>query len=106
MKLTKEMVEELHNKTEGGYSYDRYNSWRACCRFLLKVGFTMEQAEVILLSKWMRWAGDYSSHDYGKITSKDLEKYLHLCSLQDYVDIGIGDGYQIFQDYLRKLAWA
>jgi hypothetical protein len=77
--VTKEMVDQLYINSMGAYSQDTYHSWRAVCAMLLKRGYTLDQAEVILRSKYTRWAGDASQAKYGKYTAKDLERYLDKC---------------------------
>lgn len=48
----------LAQKTADAYSFDRYRSWNAVARALLARGYRMREAEAIMRSKWMRWAGD------------------------------------------------
>jgi hypothetical protein len=61
--------------TKDAYSADRYNSWPAVCMRLNQRGFTAREAEAILRSKWMRWAGDARPKS-GKPTSTDLLNFL------------------------------
>lgn len=74
--MNKDELERLVEETSGGYSYDAYVNWKACCAMLLRLGYTFEEAKVIMLSKYTRWAGDYSSKSYGKYTSNDLKVYV------------------------------
>jgi hypothetical protein len=69
-------VEALAAKTEDAYSFDRYASWKACCAMLLRRGYTAEQAEAVLRSKWTRWAADASKQIFGRATSKDLSHWM------------------------------
>jgi hypothetical protein len=69
-------IETLVEKTEGGYSYDRYANWTGCIKALIKVGFTDEQVEAIMLSKWTRWAADAGGKRYGAATAKDLLTFI------------------------------
>jgi hypothetical protein len=71
-----ELLLELIEASESSYSYDRYANWKAVCKFMLSKGFTVEEAATILNSKWTRWAGDSCDKAYGKVTSKDLERFL------------------------------
>jgi hypothetical protein len=64
-------------KTQDAYSVLAYKNWTAVCAFLLKRGFTEQESEAILRSKWMRWAGDFAEKNkYGSLTSKDLARFL------------------------------
>jgi len=77
--VTKEEIDQLYLNSRGAYSEDSYASWRSVCAMLLRRGYTLDQAEHILRSKFTRWAGDASSHKYGKNTAKDLERFLDKC---------------------------
>jgi hypothetical protein len=65
--VTKQQADYLANKTaaEGAYSADRYGAdeWRKAAGFLAAHGFTAEEIETILKSKWMRWAADNLGND-------------------------------------------
>jgi hypothetical protein len=64
-------------KTQDAYSVLAYRNWAAVCTFLLKRGYTEDEAEAILRSKWMRWAGDFSKKNkYGYLTSADVARFL------------------------------
>ena len=64
-------------KTQDAYSVLAYRNWAAVCTFLLKRGYTENEAEAILRSKWMRWAGDFAEKNkYGSLTSKDVARFL------------------------------
>lgn len=57
----------LAQRTSDAYSYDRYRSWNAVCAWLLKQGWSEEQAEEILRSKYMRWAADRCNGDKASV---------------------------------------
>ena len=64
-------------KTQDAYSVLAYRNWAAVCVFLLKRGYTEEETEAILRSKWMRWAGDFAKNNrYGYLTSADVARFL------------------------------
>ena len=67
---------ELARKTCDAYSVFRYRSWPNVARLLLKQGFTDDQAETIMRSKWMRWAADQYNGRYGDVPAKALLPYL------------------------------
>lgn len=60
------------------YSADNYTlaAWRECCRMLARRGFDAVAIEVIMRSKWTRWAADGSLAPYGRHTSRDLARFL------------------------------
>lgn len=63
----------------GAYSSDAYtpNAWRQCCRMLARRGFSGEQIEDIMRSKFTRWASDgRKAKAFGHANSKDLERFL------------------------------
>lgn len=55
---TKERAEAVAESCADAYSADRYGSWRMVAFKLLQKGFTDKEAEAIMRSKHMRWAGD------------------------------------------------
>lgn len=67
-------AEKLAERTSDAYSADRYLSWTACAALLLGRGFSEDEAEAILRSKWMRWAADQA--DGEKATVDDLANWL------------------------------
>ena len=67
---------ELAKRTKDAYSYKRYASWYACADALLKRGYTVPAAAVILRSKITRWAADAAHARDGRATSKDLLRYI------------------------------
>jgi hypothetical protein len=89
VKVSKATIAALVDKTCDAYSFDRFASWSACVALLLRRGYSEREAEAILRSKWMRWAGDASDHAYGHITSADLGRFLderrNICT-QDAVN--------------------
>lgn len=50
----------LHERTQDAYSFYRYGAeaWMNAIRLLAGVGYTEEEVEWILRSKYMRWAAD------------------------------------------------
>jgi hypothetical protein len=74
--LTPAEIDRLATSTEDAYSFNRYTNWRACAALLARRGYTYREAETILRSKWMRWAGDASSNRYGRVSSRDLARFL------------------------------
>ena len=80
MKINKNTLNKLVEASEIAYSYGAYKNWKAVCAMLLRKGFTPEESEAILRSKWTRWAGDGSKATYGNYTSKDLERFMNTMS--------------------------
>jgi hypothetical protein len=75
-KPTRAAIDALAERSSDAYSFDRYDSWRACAALLLRRGHTEREAEAVLRSKHMRWAGDASNARYGRVTSADLARYI------------------------------
>lgn len=69
-------IDRLTEATADAYSFDRYRNWRACAALLSQRGYTYEEAECILRSKWTRWAADNSANPYGRVSSTDLAHFL------------------------------
>jgi hypothetical protein len=71
---------QLAERTADAYSYDRYGAqnWERVARLLLKRGYTSRQAEAIMRSKWMRWAGDSAAgrYRYGAVRAKAVAEWL------------------------------
>lgn len=78
--MTAADINRLAAATADAYSFDRYRNWRACAALLARRGYTYAEAECILRSKWMRWAGDQSAAPYGRATSADLDRFLQTPS--------------------------
>lgn len=97
--ITDKDVKELKERTEGAYSYDSYKNWEAVCRWLLRTGICMDDAEVILLSKWTRWAGDGSNNKYGHCTSMDLKNFMDDMTEMYFNDLGIGRSFEVYKKY-------
>lgn len=64
----------LAERTRDAYSVDRYVSWSACAEMILLLGYSEDEAEAILRSKWMRWAADQA--DSLPASSDDLARWL------------------------------
>jgi hypothetical protein len=78
MKIT-ERAKYLAEKTSGSYSFDRYRNWNAVVQMLINKGYTNDEIEAILMSKWTRWACDRDTRKgvrYGYHTSKALERFM------------------------------
>lgn len=58
--LTIQQINDLSEKTSDAYAYDRYGegAWMHSIVNLSAIGYTLEQIEWILYSKYMRWAAD------------------------------------------------
>lgn len=83
MKTKRADAQRLAEKTADAYSCDRYASWTAVCGGLLAAGYTEQQAEAILRSKWTRWAADASQDSgkrYGRATAMDLLSWMSKMS--------------------------
>ena len=84
VKATREQADKIAADTgkpfdEGGaYSSNEYTvvGWRECCRMLARRGFSCQQIEEIMRSKWTRWASDGSNNRLGRCTSRDLARFL------------------------------
>ena len=93
MKATREQADAIAKSTgmpfgEGGaYSSGSYTpkGWRACCRMLARRGFSPEQIEEIMRSRWMRWAGYESPKRYGTFNSADLARFMRGTTPDNYV---------------------
>lgn len=70
--MTTQDVARLCEATKNAYSFDRYANWTDCALALANRGYSYAEAETILRSKWMRWAGDHSDKEYGKCTAADM----------------------------------
>lgn len=71
---TRSRAAHLARRTANAYMAGRYgSSWASCAVVLLDAGYDEREAEAILRSKHMRWAGD---HDNGRHTSGSLRRYL------------------------------
>lgn len=68
-------VEALFERTADTYSFDRYRSWKACVRALLRRGYNDRQAETLLRSRITRWAAD-RTFTSRRATSNDLLRYM------------------------------
>lgn len=69
-----------------GYSFERYGKivWDECTMWLLE-SFTPQQTEVILRSKWMRWAAD--STDSGSASFQGFISYLSRRTVCDLCEL-------------------
>lgn len=66
----------LAEKTNDSYSYDRYGSWNAVVSTILAMGYSEEETEAIVRSKWTRWAADGSDKPYGKVPAKAIKEFI------------------------------
>lgn len=76
MSKTTSSAAALAERTSDCFSFDRYANWAAVAKMLLAKGYTDQQAEAILRSKWTRWAADASNKRYGQATGADLERFM------------------------------
>ena len=69
-------INKLMDQTRTGYSYSAYgeDNWRKCAEYLLEV-YPYNTARAILLSKYMRWAGNASNEELGDKTLEDLRNF-------------------------------
>lgn len=65
----------IAERTLDAYSVGRYVSWSACAELLLDRGYSEEETEAILRSKWMRWAADQAENL--PATTNDLGRFLN-----------------------------
>jgi hypothetical protein len=77
-KPTKAAIEALARRTMDAYAVPLYASWTACAGALLRRGYTEQQAEQILRSKFARWAADQAGR-LGRATSLDLLRFIDGC---------------------------
>ncbi len=78
MKIT-DRAKYLAEKTSGSYSFDRYKNWNAVIQMLINKGYSNDEIEAIVMSKWTRWACDQDTSRgvrYGYHTSKALERFM------------------------------
>lgn len=70
---TRETVEQMAERLSDAFSTDRHRGeWTASIRMLRQRGYSDQQVEAIIRSKWTRWAGDHSNKPYGRVTASDL----------------------------------
>ena len=78
MKIS-ERAKYLAEKTSGSYSFNRYKNWNSVIQMLINKGYTNDEIEAIVMSKWTRWACDQDTRKgvrYGHHTSKALERFM------------------------------
>lgn len=71
-----ELAKALVERTVDAYSRDRYQSWAAVAKALLAAGYSLEESEAIMKSKWARWAADEYETTSRKPTAKDLLRWI------------------------------
>lgn len=54
----REVAQQLALRTEDAHSAPFYRSWLGVAKMLLENGYTEQEAEAIMRSKWTRWARD------------------------------------------------
>lgn len=66
----KRLGDHVARETANAYSHDAYGEkeWQKLCRMLVRAGWTIEETEAIVRSKWTRWARDAKSREQGKAT--------------------------------------
>lgn len=65
-------------RTANAYSAFRYGTsgWTTLATLLLKHGLTEKQAEMVLRSKWTRWAADAQGGRYGHVSGRKAFAFL------------------------------
>ena len=76
MLTIKDRAAKLAKETRDAYSAGQYYSWESVCAMLLRRGYSEVEAEVILRSKYTRWARDASPKMSGPYSANDLKRYL------------------------------
>lgn len=68
---------ELSEQLSDAYSFGAYkNGWIPCIKMLRKRKYLDSEIEIILRSKFTRWARDCSNNRYGSNSANDLAKYM------------------------------
>lgn len=62
-----------------------YTNWFACAALLGRLGFSKEQARIILYHKWMRLASD-GRKGSGRPTSADLKRFLKVVTPENLAE--------------------
>lgn len=73
------IAQRVADRCADAYSWDRYRSWSACAAECLALGFSEDETEAILRSKYMRWACDRFAtpqHRYGRYPARFIGQYL------------------------------
>jgi hypothetical protein len=81
----------LGEKTWDAYSAPAYGkrNWAEVAQMLLARGFTAEQAEIIMRSKWTRWARDHAPGNlrYGATPAVVVEQYLDHVGIAALIEL-------------------
>lgn len=94
VRMSRQEADSLAQSTQDAYSSDRFTSWSRCVDVLRTLGYDAREAEAILRSKHMRWAGDCAtnpnhpnSHDVKRyMTSQQNAKHVLGAQLQQLVE--------------------
>jgi hypothetical protein len=67
----------LAERTQDAYSFKRYgpSAWRMLCRVLLW-NYAEREVEVLVRSKWARWASDVPGWRYGRGSGRRAAAYI------------------------------
>lgn len=65
----------IADKTADAYSFGRYTNWRALVLLLLQRGYSAEEVEVMVRSKWTRWAADVANKNEDA-TAQDFARFI------------------------------
>jgi hypothetical protein len=68
-------AQRIAEKTSDAYSANRYRSWDAVIQFLLDRGYEASTVEIIVRSKWTRWAAD-RANKHANATAEDFRRWL------------------------------
>lgn len=90
-KELRRLANQLAIQTADAYSYDRFQSWSAVAFALIKAGYSLEETEAIMRSKWARWASDSSDRPYGRATAKCLVDFANKQGRPSLDELVAGD---------------
>jgi len=77
----RDLAKRIAERSNEAYSFNRYADWEECAEDILGLGFSEIETEVILRSKWMRWAADIDGGEYGKVKSVAIVRCLQIPGL-------------------------
>lgn len=78
MMTNEKKAAEIAARTEDAYSFSRYapGQWHVAAAMLLRRGYSEQETEAVLRSKWTRWAADAAGADYGQAFAHMLTSFL------------------------------
>lgn len=71
----RERAAKIAAKCEDAYSFDRYRSWVQVAVELVQLGFSDQDVETIMRSKYTRWAADTCSR-YDRIPARAVREFV------------------------------